>query len=325
MIYNALIVVILLFTEDHSEPKFPSTELESLKQKICPIILHIQQADETTKNAVQLFTKQVVLILHTCIQDDYWAALERLEPPTKEDGNKIQDCFVQYQPSGSVLGWFAGYRAAVVRTEQGEKGRTNLETAIIESFPNVQVIIGTGIAYADRKHMFADVLISNQVEFIAQHMKEGDEITNQGSRQEIGPDVKEVFEDSARNWSDMGSFTCADNRTSVVHIGCIVSAPTLEMLRGQLLTVSDSIGGEIEGWVLFELKKTLKDNRNKDLQVIIIKGVADYGDRRMADKWQWTAAKAAIDCIHYCLEKSGGTEFNGKEAFLTEILSRYRD
>ena len=73
---------------------------------------------------------------------------------------------------------------------------------------------------------------------------------------------------------------------------------------------------------LFELKKTLKDNRKKDIQVIIIKGVADYGDLIMGDKWQWTAAKAAMDCIHYCLVKSGGTEFNGKEAFLTEILSR---
>ena len=195
MIYNALIVVILLFTEDHSKPKFPSTELESRKEKNCPIILHIQQADEATKNAVQLFTKQVVLILHTCNQEEYWAALERLEPPTKEDGNKIQDHSVQYQPSGSVLGWFAGYRAAVVRTERGEKGCSSLETAIIESFPNVQVIIGTGIAYADRKHKFADVLISNQVEFIAQHMKEGGEITNQASRQEIDADVKKVLED----------------------------------------------------------------------------------------------------------------------------------
>ena len=47
--------------------------------------------------------------------------------------------------------------------------------------------------------------------------------------------------------------------------------------------------------------------------MIVIKGVADYGDLSKGDKWQWTAAKAAMDCIHYCLEKTGGSEFSGKE------------
>ena len=110
----------------------------------------------------------------------------------------------------------------------------------------------------------------------------------------------------------------ADNeRTSVAHIGCIVSAPTLvrdEVLRDQLMKhTPNAIGGEMEGWVLLELKKTLKGLHNKDIEVIVIKGVADYGDLSKGDKWQWTAAKAAMDCIHYCLNKSGGTEFSGKE------------
>ena len=73
------------------------------------------------------------------------------------------------------------------------------------------------------------------------------------------------------------------------------------------------IGGEMEGWVLFELKRTLSEHKN--IEVIVIKGVADYGDFKRGDKWQWTAAKAAIDCIHYCLEKSGGNEFKVKETF----------
>ena len=44
---------------------------------------------------------------------------------------------------------------------------------------------------------------------------------------------------------------------------------------------------------------------NKHIEVIVTKGVADYSDLSKGDKWQWTAAKAAIDCIHYCLEKVG--------------------
>ena len=118
----------------------------------------------------------------------------------------------------------------------------------------------------------------------------------------------------------MKHFICADdNRTSVAHIGCIVSAPTLirdKVLRDQLMKhTPNAIGGEMEGWVLLELKRTLKGQHNKHIEVIVIKGVADYGDLAKGDKWQWTAAKAAMDCIHYCLEKSGGHEFRGKGTF----------
>ena len=94
-----------------------------------PVTLHIHQTDETTMKAVQLFARQVVLIVHTCNQIEYWAALERLEPPTKEDGSEIQDRSIIYPRVGSVIGWFAGYRAAVVRTGQGNKCRDELTPA----------------------------------------------------------------------------------------------------------------------------------------------------------------------------------------------------
>ena len=82
--------------------------------------LRIQQTDETTMKAVQLFARQVVLILHTCNDKEYWAALKRLESPTTQDGSKNRDCSIIYPHVGSVIGWFAGYRAAVVRTKQGK-------------------------------------------------------------------------------------------------------------------------------------------------------------------------------------------------------------
>ena len=63
-----------------------------------------------------------------------------------------------------------------------------------------------------------------------------------------------------------------------------------------------------------ELKRVLRGQH--DIEVIVIKGVADYSDLSKGDKWQWTAAKTAMDCIHYCLEKSGGIEFNGKGTYL---------
>ena len=303
-------------TEYHSEPKFSLTELESQKREICPVNIK----DKATKNAVQLFAKQVVLILHTCNPSEYWAALERLEPPTTEDQSKIQDRPIIYPQNDSVIGWFASYRAAVVRTEQGDKGRSILTKALTESFPNGQVIIETGIACANyQKYMLADVLISEQCTIVS-------EISSCDPHQQIDPNVMRVFKDVAKVWSHQKSFTCAnDNRTSVAHIGCVVTGPTLETLREQLLSAPNSIGGETGGWVLFELKKTLKVQNKKDIEIIIVNGVSEYHGLTMGDKWQWTAAKAAMDCIHYCLKRSEGTEFNGKENFLVEILNKYRD
>ena len=289
-------------------------------RQIDPVTLHLHQMDEVTKKAVQLFARQVVLILHTCNNNEYWAALEKLEPPTAKDGSKIRDRPINYPRIGSVIGWFAGYRAAVVRTQQGNKCRDELTEALTKSFPNGQVIIGAGIAYGNnRKRKFADVLISDQIENFVQYKKEGDKITNRGPREEIDANVQRVFENPARDWTDMEKFLCADdNRASVAHIGCIVSAPTLirdEMLRDQLMKdTPNAIGGEMEGWVLLEMKRSLKGQH--DIEVIVIKGVADYGDLTKGDEWQWTAAKAAMNCIHYCLEKSGGIEFNGKEILI---------
>ena len=276
--------------------------------------------DETTKSEVELFAKQVVLIFHTCNQNEYWAALERLEPPTTEDQSKIQDRPIIYPQNDSVVGCFAGYRAAVVRTEQGDKGCSNLTKALTESFPNSQVIIAAGIACAsDQKYKFADVFISEQC-IVAS------EITSHDPHQWIDPNVIRVFKDAAKDWSDKKSFTCANNnRTSVAHICCVVSAPTLKILREQLFHVPNCIGGEKKAWVLFELKKTRKVQNEKDIEIIIINGVSEYQDLTLGDKWQWTAAKAAMDCIDYCLKRSGGTEFNGKETFLVEILIKSRN
>ena len=240
-----------------------------------PVTLHIQRTDDTTVKAVQLFAKRVVLILLTCNENEYWAALERLEPPTKVDGSEIRDCPIIYPQVGSVIGWFAGCRAAVVRTGQGNKCRDELTTALTKSFPNGNAVIRAGIAYAnDKKRKFADVLISDQIEDLVQYKIVDGKITNHGPHEQIDPNVQRVFENPARDWTDMKHFPCTeDNRSSVAHIGCIVSAPTLvgdEMLRDQLMKhTPDCTGGEMEGWVLLELKRTLKSQHNKDIEVII--------------------------------------------------------
>ena len=292
-------------------PKFPDKNRPIVMRKV-----NLVTIEEIDMEAAHSFAKQVKLILHTCNQNEYWAALEKLEPPTKEDGSKIGDFLINYPPVDSVIGCFANCKAAVVRTKQGNECRDELRDALTKSFPKCQAIIGAGIAYAnDRKRKFADVLISDQIENFVKTRVEDDGVMNYGPREQIDFKVRRVFENRARDWSDFRSFLCTDDRISVAHIGCIVSAPTLirnEKLRDQLMKHTPyAIGGEMEGWVLLELRGELR-REERAIEVIIIKGVADYGDLSKGDEWQWTAAKAAMNYIHYCL-KEGGSIFHGKE------------
>ena len=86
-----MIKITTVFIEDTSEHKFADKEQISLMKQIDPVTLRIQRTDETTMKAVQLFAREVVILLHTCNDSEYWAALERLKPPTQGDGDKIQD------------------------------------------------------------------------------------------------------------------------------------------------------------------------------------------------------------------------------------------
>ena len=139
------------FAEDTSKPSFADSERRTVMNQFDPVTLHVLQTDETTKRAVQLFARQVVFILHTCNVNGYWAALERLEPPTNEDESEIRGRPIIYPQVGSVIGWFAGYRTAVVRTGQGNRCRDELTTTLTKSFPNSKAVIGAGIAYANEK------------------------------------------------------------------------------------------------------------------------------------------------------------------------------
>ena len=58
---------------------------------------------------------------------------------------------------------------------------------------------------------YTDVLISNQVENFVQYKKEGGEITNRSPREEIDANVQRIFENPARDLTDMQWFPCADN------------------------------------------------------------------------------------------------------------------
>ena len=256
------------------------------------------------------FAKKAVLLLHTCNDTEFWAAVEKLEPPIGDDNQPLVNCPVYYPGGWCALGMFACYKTAVMKTKQGHQCIVKLTTELPKHFPATKVIIGVGIGYArDRNELqYADVMISNEIADYSQFKDQDGEITTRGPRPDVHNSVADVFcIPEVQSWE----FPCTatNSRKSSAQSGCIVSAPCLmrnEERKKQLFKYQPKAkGGEMEGWALLMVQQMVESVA----AVIIIKGVADYGDNEKNDKWQLTAAKAAVDFTHYSLVKAGVNAF----------------
>lgn len=299
-------------------PKFKDIEAISRNCQVRPPSDTV--ASEDDKKA---FAEQVQLILHTCNEKEYMAVLEKLERPTASDGKPLDDYPLYFPNIVTVIGMFAGYRVALMKTGQADQCIVPLVNALRSDFPNTQAIIGVGIAYAKSTDLkFADVMVSDQIENCVQVRWENNKITNRGARCPVDLNLRETFCIPAKTFWESKVFPCTDNgdsdsqRKPCLHVGCIVSAPwlvrDLELKKKLFEHTPYAKGGEMEGWALLIVKEIYPD-----VGVIIIKGVADYGDKDKEDDWQLTAAKAAVHYTHYRLKEAGGKEFRGKHKINT--------
>ena len=273
----------------------------------------------------KLLKREVELILLTCNENEKWAVYEKLQPP-KPAISKVRLEKALYIPENdTVIGTFAGYTVAVLTTEQGKKSERELKKAL-DTFPNAQAIIGVGAGYGKNQDSIklADVMVSDHIEDASQvsavqkSTKEQITISQRGGRIPIKTELLRYFKFKTMEWCTENAFQVSkEGRISQAKVGTVVSCETLVRssdLRDEYMDLmARTVGGEMEGSSLLNMIEWMQDNQ-RQLSVIIIKGVADYGDNQKEKKWQFTAAKAAVDFIHYCLEKTDGmAKFNPGE------------
>jgi len=303
-------------------PNFKDIEIKELPKFPDIPLIEVKPPTDASKDEKKAFAERVQVILHTCNENEYWAVLEKLKPPTATDGTLLDDHPVTFPNVGTIIGMFAGYHAALMKTGQADQCIAPLVKALRSDFPNAEAIIGVGMAYAKGQNLkFADVMVSDQIENCIQVKWVKGEVTNRGARPPVSSKLGRIFCVPPKDDWEEEVFCCTadDSRKPCLHIGCIVSAPWLMRdphLRDHLLRHIPNVkGGEMEGWALLIVKDIYPE-----VGVIIIKGVADYGDEEKADNWQFTAAKAAVDYTHYRLQKTGCNEFKGKH--LQEPITR---
>ena len=250
-------------------------------------------------------TEKVQIIIQTCNNAEYYAALEKLDPPRIES-KKFEKPVKYYHPKlWIVVGTFAGKDAAIVDTNQGADCKNELETAVLV-FKNAQFLLGLGICYgikgnsagADLK--FAYVLVSEKIGISKTPKLKPAGLDPNEDLEKVETDLKNIF--CVRPMDGYNAIVVSDQpkqRTTKVYVGRMLSTSILMKDGDKLGLIKEDwrryLGGEMEGWVQFEIP----------VASIVIKGIADFADCKKDDKWQMTAAKAAVHYAHHKLKQTG--------------------
>ena len=277
-------------------------DIDELAKKVEP--QEVPSQEEQKQVIKEFAAKDVEVVIQTCNEAEYYAVLEKVEPPQIQGIEKP----VEY-PLGSytiVVGTFAGKNAAIAWTEQGGYSQEDLEK-ILAIFKAATVLLGIGVCMGI-KHEYADVIVSKGIKAaLTPKIEIG--IDPRGETKFVGKRVSKAF-CRTTGWN---TFVCTagdQGRVSKVHAGVIFSSSNLinnpDIKKS--LEQQGYIGGEMEGWVLLKMQE-----KYPRIESIIIKGISDYGDGKkdgegsktqVKDKWQLTAAKAAVDYAVFKLSKA---------------------
>ena len=182
---------------------------------------------------------------------------------------------VIFPTAGTVVGKFAGHKAAIFQTNIGSADSYIDE--VIRKFPNAKFVIGVGVGCAfDRKmHKIGDVLVSSKIDDVQVLDKLFDIFCKDLTFDESYPVSK----------PDNPS---GEARCSKVHAGTLVSYSVLMHGREfhDKFKSADVIGGEMDSGNILKFQL----NERVPFGVIMIKGVVGHGD----SSWQFTAAMAAF-------------------------------
>ena len=265
-------LTVAIDESDVEKPKFTDADRDKVAKNYKPEPIDGTNVTETSlKNNVKL-------IVHTCNQNEYWAVLERLTPPTPKGYSEP----LQYCPEldcgtiTAVVGKLAKHTVAVLFTQQSLLAESPLEDAL-KDFPNAQAIVAIGIGYGkDRDSInFADVMVSEKIEDCSQvKIEQGPNIKQRGPRYSVDQTLLQHFSKRKLEWN--GTFRVTKSttpRSSKAKFGVIVSAPILmkdELLKLEFMKLVDkTIGGEMEGFVLLNLVKKMRKEKRQLCTIVM--------------------------------------------------------
>ena len=230
---------------------------------------------------------------------------------TKPDGHQLFERAVRFPNKDNMIivaGMFAEQKAVIAWTEQGASCVKDIRK-LLSWFPSTKALLGVGVAYGMSRDVtkFCDVLVASQVVDYGDRPRfEHGGVYQRGAIVPTKTTLRNIFCKDDTGWE----FSCTKtDRKAKVVVGRLASGSFLLDDAGVKNSMEEQFkdvkGGEMEGWILYT--HIVEDYPN--LEVIIIKGVSDYGDGSKDGRWQLTAAMAAASYTHFQLERC--TPFDG--------------
>ena len=262
--------------------------------------------------APESFMSEVVVLIQTVKQEEQLAVYEHMKPPTAEMKAPIT-WICEHPKIALTLGMFGDHKTAVIKTKKGGNCQSEV-TYALNKLRNVKLIIVVGFAYGKKvKCSLGDVIVSTTVDGVTELRCESNAIhIGEGTVRytEMKLAARTTF--ATQNWM---KFNCLETgeRFSEVHTGVILSAPVLlndsKVLQDFLKNNSRFIGGEMEGQQLALCTHQFLEENKREVDFIVIKGVADFGDGTKKGNWQLTASLAAAKYAEESLRKTNGQTY----------------
>ena len=277
-------------------PRFNSKDIKKLSNDYKPVQ---PEKENLSERDLKKFCNEVKLMLHVVNDNEFIAATKYITGPNKTEGNAVR--VDEY-----TIGMFAEQKVALVQTHQGGFSGKAIKKAL-SKFPEVRYILGVGVCYAfnRKKHEYGDVLVSEKIADFRAYKFVENNIINRGENKRIKEELFHIFCKQTVYWNDFE--VTLNQKYSKASPGVFASMPALVSSEAEKkkidAAVPEVVGGEMEG---IELLSIQDDEDNKVKGVIIIKGVADYGDEDKSDNWQFTAAMAAFDFTKKMLTDKAG-------------------
>ena len=247
----------------------------------------------------------VNIILVTATNKEYCAVMSR----GKRMGEKYTEVLLEDVAFNLVT--YGSHKVAVIRTEQGP-GETILTLQKVQRAINAQYVIAIGICYGmkEGKTKLGDVIVTKSIMDMSSKRASGGGIVARPKEWKSGSTLYGIF-----NQSRGFELASGEGEFVEVHTGVLTSENILftsqDYKKKILDQVPHALGGEMEGAGIMQAAK------DGGYEGIVIKGIADWGDKDKEPyrKWQKFVAGAAAKYVLYRLESVASEKLKKKPAF----------
>ena len=280
------------------------------------------------------------ILLVTANKHEYNAVLSLLEPVKSSHLLKYKHCCTigpLRKTATYIFGKFGAFNVAVHRmVSQGPAAAQDVIIVAAHCFGhNLNAIIAVGVACGvEKKSDYLDVLVAEKISCY-QRARYGigdkDELPIK-NRDITNLPTSSFFLDifnQPPQWptNEKGETVAKLAKKPVLRLGTILSGNKLvdnQQVKEELLKnfSPEAIGIEMEGAGLYH------NYKDHNYEILVIKGVCDFGDGKKDKKYQPTAALLAAECLRHYLSddylpqslSSHCRKFNGKLLFVNKLL-----